>query len=96
MSNSHISDNCRLDHCIIGENVAVGSNVIIGQGDNIPNEHKPGIYNSGITVVGEGADIPDESVIGRNVMIDIHARREDFCSREIPSGSSIYNGGVCE
>jgi dipeptidyl aminopeptidase/acylaminoacyl peptidase len=32
----------------------------------------------------------------RHVMIDIHARREDFCSCEIPSGSSIYNGGVCE
>lgn len=96
MSNSHVNENCRLDHCIIGENVIFGNNVIIGQGENIPNEHKPAIYNSGITVVGEGAEIPDGAVIGKNVMVDIHARREDFCSCEIPSGSSIYYGGVCE
>jgi glucose-1-phosphate adenylyltransferase len=95
-SNSHIGEGSVLDHCIIGENVTVGRNVRVGVGENIPNEDKPGIYNSGITVVGERAGIPDDTVIGKNVMIDMHAGGEDFCSNVIPSGASIYKGGECE
>ncbi len=96
MSNTHISRGCRLDQCIVGENARVGCNVIIGMGENIPNEYKPGIYYSGITVVGERADIPDGINIGKNVMIDMHAQQEDFCSINIPSGSSVFKGGECE
>ena len=58
MSNSYIGEGSVLDHCILGEGVVVGKNARIGFGDDIPNEHKPGIYNSGITVVGERAEIP--------------------------------------
>ncbi len=96
MSNTHIGEGCVLDHCIIGENAAVGTKVSIGKGEDVPNEDKPSIYNSGITVVGERAEIPDGTVIGKNVMIDMHAQKEDFCSVTVPSGSSIYKGGVCE
>jgi glucose-1-phosphate adenylyltransferase len=96
MSNTQINEDCRIDHCIIGENAEIGRNVEIGLGDNVPNEHKPGIYSSGITVVGERAEIPDGTRIGKNVMIDISALHEDFCGCGIPSGSSVYKGGVCE
>lgn len=96
MSNSYVGEGSVLDHCIIGEGVTVGRNVRIGTGENIPNEHKPGIYNSGITVVGERAEIPDDVVIGKNVMIDMNAGGEDFCSNTIPSGASVYKGGECE
>ncbi|HOA55421.1 MAG TPA: glucose-1-phosphate adenylyltransferase [Clostridiales bacterium] len=96
MSNSYIGEGSVLDHCILGEGVVVGKNARIGFGDDIPNEHKPGIYNSGITVVGERAEIPEGIVIGKNVMIDMHAGIEDFCGEVVPSGSSIYKGGECE
>lgn len=96
MSNTHIDKNCSLDHCIIGENVLIGQNVMIGTGDNIPNTHKPNIYYSGITVVGERADIPEGTNIGKNVMIDMNAHQYDFCSVNIPSGSSVFMGGECE
>jgi glucose-1-phosphate adenylyltransferase len=96
MSNSHIGENSVLDHCIIGENVIVGSEVMIGSGENIANKDKPGIYNSGITVVGERTEIPDGAVIGKNVMIDMDVHHEDFCSNAVPSGASIYKGGECE
>jgi glucose-1-phosphate adenylyltransferase len=76
--------------------VTVGAGVSIGKGEDIPNEDKPSIYNSGITVVGERAEIPEGAVIGKNVMIDMYVRQEDFCSNTVPSGSSIYKGGVCE
>jgi glucose-1-phosphate adenylyltransferase len=96
MSNTSIGEDCMIDHCIIGENAIIGGNVVIGTGENIPNEEKPAIYNSGITVLGEGANIPDGVTIGKNVMIDMQAQQEDFCSSSIPSGASVYKGGVCE
>jgi glucose-1-phosphate adenylyltransferase len=96
MSNSHIEECSVLDHCIIGEGVTVGRNVRIGFGENIPNEDKPSIYNSGITVVGERAEIPDDFVVGKNVMIDMNVGSEDFCSNTVPSGASVYKGGECE
>jgi glucose-1-phosphate adenylyltransferase len=97
MSNSHINKDCRLNTCILGENVTVGCNAVIGEGENIPNEQKPQIYNSGISVVGEGAEIPDGAIIGKNVMVDMYAQPEDFCcSLNVVSGSSIFKGGICE
>ena len=68
----------------------------MGIGEVVPNEHKPNIYDSGISVVGEGACVPDGAEIGKNVMIDIEAANEDFCSLNIPSGKSVFKGGVCE
>ncbi len=96
MSNSHIGENCHLDKCIISEDVRIYNNVTIGQGENVPNEDKPNIYDSGITVVGEGAEIPDGTVIGKNVMIDMNVQQEDFCSSTVSSGASVYKGGICE
>lgn len=96
MSNTHVDEGCRLERCIIGEDARIGRNVVIGRGEDIPNELKPSIYNSGITVVGEGAEIPDDRILGKNVMIDMYTKHEDFCCMEIPSGASIYKGGECE
>lgn len=96
MSNSKIGENCHIDRTILDENVQVGANVRIGDGDYTINVEKSGIYNSGITVVGERAQIPPGTIIGRNVMIDIGATAEDLCCEEVASGSSIYRGGDCE
>lgn len=96
MSNSHVGENCHLDQCIISEDVRIRNNVTIGQGENLPNEDKPNIYNSGITVVGDGAEIPEGTAIGKNVMIDMDVQQEDFCSSTISSGASVYKGGICE
>lgn len=96
MSNTHISKDCMLEQCIIGEDTHIGSCVVMGKGENVPNEHKPAIYSSGITVVGEGTVIPDCTQIGKNVMIDMNIQPEDFCCVNIPSGASIFKGGICE
>ena len=96
MSNTHIGEGCVLDHCIIGESATVGARASIGKGEEVPNADRPSIYNSGITVVGERAEIPEGTVIGKNVMIDMYAQQEDFCCSTVASGSSIYKGGVCE
>jgi len=53
MSDSVIGENTQIYKCIIGEEVKVGKNVRMGIGENIPNELKPHLYDSGITVVGK-------------------------------------------
>lgn len=96
MSNSRVGRGSYIKKSIIGENVEMGKNVKIGIGEDIANEYKPSIYNSGITVVGERASIPDSAGIGKNVMIDINVTHDDFCSLHVSSGKSVLKGGVCE
>ncbi|MCX7842385.1 MAG: glucose-1-phosphate adenylyltransferase [Clostridia bacterium] len=96
MSNSSVGKNCHIVKSILSERIKVGNNVKIGFGEPTVNESKPSIYNSGITVVGDEAVIPDNAVLGKNVVIDIGAAPEDFCSLEVPSGKSVYKGGICE
>lgn len=96
MSNSVVKKNTSVKRCIISEWVTVGENCKLGEGEDIQNEYKPGIYNSGITVVGEEANIPAGAVIGKNVMIDIGASEEDFTTLTVESGKSVFKGGVRE
>lgn len=96
MSNSRIGRDCLISHSIVSEKAEVGNDVKMGIGECLPNESKPGIYNSGITVVGEDAKIPKGTQIGKNVMIDIGADAGDFCSQVVESGKSVFKGGVCE
>ncbi len=96
MSNSIVKRNTTVRKCIISEEVIIGENCSLGEGEDIENEYKPGIYNSGITVVGEDTVIPDGAIIGKNVMIDIGANVEDFPSLIVESGKSVFKGGVSE
>lgn len=96
MSNSRICKNAFLDRCIISEQVIVGENARLGEGPDIINDYKPGIYNSGITVIGEEASIPADAAVGKNVMIDTGASAADFISLTVDSGKSVFKGGVAE
>lgn len=96
MSDSWVGKNTCISHCIVSEKAKIGINVKIGFGECLPNEVKPSIYDSGITVVGEKASVPDGAVIGKNVMIDIDSRPGDFHSLLVESGKSVFKGGVCE
>lgn len=96
MSDGSIGEGTYIRQCIIGEDAVVGKNVRMGFGENIPNEIKPSIYNSGITVVGQKAYVPDNASIGRNVVIFPGVLPENFCYCEILSGKSVFKGGECE
>lgn len=96
MSNSRVGENSTLTQCIIGESAVIGNGAGIGLGECVVNEIKPAIYNSGITVIGEWASVPDHAQIGRNVMIDNQAAPEDFCSLQVDSGKCVFKGGICE
>ncbi len=96
MSNSRVCKNAYVNRSIISEQVTIGEKARLGEGEDVPNEYKSGIYNSGITVVGEQASIPADAVIGKNVMIDIGASAADFTSLNVESGKSVFKGGVAE
>jgi len=100
IKDSIIMPNCQINYrtfinkSILCENVKVGCDTIIGQGENLPNKLQPNIYNSGITVIGTGASIPNQCNIGKNVMVDIDVSSEGFYSLNIPSGQSVFKGGT--
>jgi glucose-1-phosphate adenylyltransferase len=90
MSNSFTGENSVIDKAIIGENNYIGNKVKIGFGENIENKENPHIYNTGITVTGEHVKIPENVIVGKNVMIDNYVSRKDFDGVNIESGSSIF------
>lgn len=94
MSNTRIGTNAHILKSILSENVVVGNDVKIGFGEFVVNEDKPGIYNCGISVIGEAARIPNQTEIGKNVMVERAVTEQDFNALLIPSGKSIYKGGT--
>lgn len=93
MAQTVIKANANVTNAIIAEKVIVGESVSIGQGEDIPNINNPSIYDSGITVIGEGARIPAHAYLGKNVVIDRYAKESDFTVTHLESGSSVEVGG---
>ena len=84
-----IGKNAVIDTCIIDENTVVNEGVQMGLWDNIPNEDKPKIYHTGITVVGEDTVIPPGMQIGKNCVIYGATTPEQYPEGKLPSGQSI-------
>lgn len=93
LSNSQIMQNSLVNKSILCEDVVIGKGAKIGIGEAAPNTLNADIYNGGITVVGEEANVPEYVRIGKNVMIDIGVREQDFKSTDIHSGACVIKGG---
>ena len=91
MENCFIGRNSRLERIIVDENSFVGADVVIGQGDNTPNEAKPKVYNSGITVVGENTSVPDGVTIGKNCVIYGKTVYADYEAGRLESGKDMHH-----
>ncbi len=91
MSFTYIGKGVILDRVVVDKHVRIGDGTVLGYGDdNTPNKLEPDKLNTGITVVGKGAKIPEGFKIGRNVRIDPDTGLEDFPSTYIvPSGEVI-------
>jgi glucose-1-phosphate adenylyltransferase len=89
MENCIIHRGCVIDRCIIDQNTEIGENVTMGVGDNIPNEDKPKIYNTGITVIGSNTVVPGNLTIGKNCVIYGTPSQEDFADNKLESGKSV-------
>lgn len=94
MENTVVGENCYIDRCIIDENCSIGKNVKMGTGENIVNESKPKIYNTGITVVGDNTVVPSNVEIGKNCVIYGNTIESDYPSNKLESGKSIIKEGA--
>ena len=81
-----------IDRAILDKEVVVGKNCQIGYGDDMtPNKLEPTRLDTGITLVGKRAHLPDNVKIGRNCKIGTDLRPEDFPSNTILSGETVEN-----
>ncbi len=79
-----------VERAIIAESVVVGAGTHLGYGEDMtPNQQMPDKLNTGITVVGAGAQVPGGMVIGRNVLIHSGCLESDFPGTEIASGETV-------
>lgn len=85
--NTYISENTHIDTAIIDKNVIIGKFAIVGHGEDYsPNKEKPDLLFKGMSVIGKGSLVEDNSIIGRNVRI--------FSNKRIFNGSNIESGAT--
>lgn len=84
-----ISENVVIDRSIIDQDTTISKGVVIGEGENIKNEEKPHIYDTGITVVGCDTFIPENIKIGKNCVIMGKTSKEDYPHGVLDSGKTI-------
>jgi glucose-1-phosphate adenylyltransferase len=79
-----------IDRAILDKEVVVGKNCQIGYGDDMtPNRLEPTRLNTGITLIGKRAHLPDNLKVGRNCKIGTDLRPEDFSTDTLASGETV-------
>jgi glucose-1-phosphate adenylyltransferase len=84
-----------VDRCILDKEVIVGKHSIIGEGDDLtPNKQEPTRLDTGITLIGKRAHLPDNLHVGRNCKIGSDLEPEDFPSATLASGETIEDRSI--
>lgn len=80
-----------VDRCIIDEGVRIGGGAVVGEGDiATPNLAAPERLNTGLTLVGTRAQLPEGLTVGRNVAIRPRTAEHAFPkSGVVPSGATV-------
>ena len=87
---SYVARGAKIENAIVDKLVSVGRNASIGVGDRGPyNEDFPEDLNSGITLIGKGAVIPEGYRIGKNCAVDIFVKDYELPTEGIESGKSV-------
>jgi len=89
MAGTTIGEGSLVDKCVIDEKCKIGKNVQMGVGEDVPNEQKPAIYNTGITVMGMNSVVPDGVVMGKNCVISGVTVAADYPDGKLASGKSV-------
>lgn len=91
MGDTVIAAGAVVERCIIDKQVFVGAGSRIGWsfGEDVSNMLEPRRVNTGITIIGKHARIPENVTIGRNVIIAPEVREQDFPSQWIASGETV-------
>ena len=90
MNDTVIGRESVVDYSILDKEVVVEAGCYIGFSDDFQvNREEPKVLNSGITIVGKGAKIPEGVKIGRNCAIAGNVVEKDFRGSVVPSGETI-------
>ena len=89
MAGTVVGENSLVDKCVIDEKCKIGKNVQMGVGEDVANELKPAIYNTGITVLGMNSVVPDDVVLGKNCVISGATVAADYPDGRLESGKSV-------
>ncbi len=85
-----INSGAVIDNCIIDKHTVIGNNAMIGFGDDLtPNNERPDLLSSGITVIGKSIKVPKNMVIGRNCRIFRTANLENVKDKIVYSGTTL-------
>lgn len=86
-----IEKDAQLDLMISDKLTRFGENSVVGTGDNhdISNRLYPKHLYTGITLIGEYAQIPSNVKIGRNCIVKCQATAEDFTTPVLQDGESL-------
>ena len=93
MKGTTIGKGAVIDKAIIAEDVEVSEGVVMGIGEEVPNELQPKIYSFGLVTVGEDSYIPPNVKIGKNTAISGNTTPEDYPDGVLASGKSIIKAG---
>ena len=93
MSSTSIGERTEINKAIIAENVKIGDDVVVGTGEETPNEVRPDIYNFGLATIGEDSVIPSGITIGKNTAISGVTTNEDYPDGLLKSGETLIKAG---
>ena len=88
-----VGDNCIINKAIIAEGSVIGDNVVIGEGDEVPNKLRPDIYNSGLVTIGEKSYVPSNVHIGKNTAISGNTCIDDYKDGVLLGGETLVKAG---
>ena len=96
MHDVKIGEGCVIDHAVIAEDTVVGDRVMMGSGQDVPNQNRPGIYCFGLVTIGEDSVIPSNVQIGKNTAIAGVTEESDYPNGVLPGGATLIKteGGV--
>ncbi len=77
----------------VSENVSLGKNVYLGEGEEKENETAPHIYNHGIVTVGEKSVIPEGISVGKNAVVFGTTTAADYENSRLESGKTLIKAG---
>ena len=90
MNDTVIGRESVIDYSVLDKQVVIEAGSHVGTGNDFQvNREEPLILNTGLTVVGKGARIPEGVKIGRNCAIACNVTEKDFRSSIVQSGETI-------
>jgi len=86
-----VEEGATVDLTIMDKRVRVGKGAVIGTGENkkVANTKYPDHLYTGISLVGKEADIPAETIIGRNCIINPWRKQKDFTAKVLQDGETL-------